>query len=57
MTIKNSFAGNDYDDSEDLKLAIQQFFDSKNEDFFNGLFLAWMDRLRKCIIAKGDYFH
>lgn len=54
-TIKNSFTGNDFDDVDDLKNAIEHFFSSKSEDFFHSLFTCWIRRLNACISNGGNY--
>lgn len=56
-TIKNSFTGNDFEDADELKDAIENFFSSKDEVFFQSLFSSWIERLQACIRNNGEYTH
>ncbi|KAH0792573.1 histone-lysine N-methyltransferase SETMAR-like protein [Histomonas meleagridis] len=54
-TMKNSFAGNEFETEDDLTEAIKKFFASKSEDFYKSLFFELIRRLEACVANNGNY--
>ena len=55
-TVKDSFQGRSFDSEKDLLDALYEFFSEKPRTFWMSIFENWIERLQKCINAKGNYF-
>lgn len=53
--LKNHIAGRHFSTNEEVKVAVEAFFDSKDESFYEEGIKAYEDRLRKCIELHGEY--
>jgi hypothetical protein len=53
--VKRCFAGLSFEDAEQLLEAAEDVLEDIEKVTFQAVFLEWMDRLRKCITANGEY--
>ena len=54
-TIKEKLGAYQYDDENDLKIAISEILNSLGKEFFEKLFITWEERLKTCIRTNGEY--
>jgi hypothetical protein len=53
--VKRCFAGLSFEDADQLLAAVEGIREGIEKVTLQGVFLEWMDRLRKCIITNGKY--
>lgn len=54
--LKSELRGRQFSDIRELKMAAQTILYSYEEDWFQRVYLQWVERHRKCIAAGGVYF-
>jgi histone-lysine N-methyltransferase SETMAR len=52
---KRCFAGLSFEDTDQLLAAVEGVLEGIEKVTLQAVFLEWMDRLRKCIAANGEY--
>ena len=55
-TIYVEFKNCSFETEDELIKAVINFCESKSSDFWEKIFLSWIDRLKECINAGGEYF-
>lgn len=55
-TIHDEFKDCSFETEDELIKAVINFCESKSSDFWEKIFLSWIDRLKECINAGGEYF-
>lgn len=54
--LKSSFKGRDFQNSEEMNIAVKNWFDHKDQDFFNKGIKMLPERWQRCVNSEGKYF-
>ena len=55
-TIYDEFKNCSFETEDELIKAVINFCESKSSDFWEKIFLSWIDHLKECINVGGEYF-
>ncbi len=54
--LKAELRGHHFQDSHELRIAVRRAISHFEADWYQQIYLKWVDRHEKCIRANGDYF-